>query len=228
MVGMIPNACIETPKGFLVDNVWVAANLTSEAILGHSSLSAFHALTIRYGGTLPALEVHQITTTDPKTKSSFTTHQPVKCFSHLDRSQTPLHAPSRHHSSVDRDFIHSEVQRLKAEDKIRPSNSSWRSQAFIVHKIGQKPRMVIDYSQTVNRVTPLDAYPILLVADLLDQVNQYHHFSYIDLKSAFNQFRLDPTECHLTAFEAANSLWEFTCVPFGLQNSLAAFNRALS
>ena len=71
MVGMIPNACIETPKGFLVDNVWVAANLTSEAILGHSSLSAFHALTIRYGGTLLALEVHQVTTTDPETKSSF-------------------------------------------------------------------------------------------------------------------------------------------------------------
>ena len=52
MIGMVPNACIETPKGFLVDHVWFAANLTSEAILGHSSLSAFHALTICYGGTL--------------------------------------------------------------------------------------------------------------------------------------------------------------------------------
>ena len=179
MVGMIPNACIETPKGFLVDNVWVAANLTSEVILGHNSLSAFYALTICYGSTLPALEVHQVTTTDLETKSSFTTHQPVKCFSHLDRSQTPLCAPSQRHSSADRDFIHSEVQQLKAEGKIRPSNSSWQSQAFVVHEIRQKPRMVIDYSQTVNRVTPLDAYPILLVVELVDRISQCHHFSYI-------------------------------------------------
>ena len=87
--------------------------------------------------------------------------------------------------------------------------------------------MVIDYSQTINRVTHLDAFPIPLVSELLEQVGQYRIFSYIDLKAAFHQFRLDPKEWYLTVFEADGRLWEFTCIPFGLRNSPAAFNRAL-
>ena len=87
--------------------------------------------------------------------------------------------------------------------------------------------MVIDYAQTINRDTPLDAYPIPLVTDLLDQLSHYKVFSYIDLKSAFHQFALRPEERCFTAFEADNKLWEFKCLPFGLRNSPAAFNRAL-
>ena len=63
--------------------------------------------------------------------------------------------------------------------------------------------------------------------ELLEQVGQYRIFSYIDLKAAFHQFQLDPKEWYLTAFEADGRLWEFTCIPFGLRNSPAVFNRAL-
>ena len=87
--------------------------------------------------------------------------------------------------------------------------------------------MVVDFSQTVNRITPLDMYPILLIPDLLDCISQFKIFSYIDLKSAFHQFQLDSEESHLTAFEANNCLYEFVCVPFGLCNSPAAFNCTL-
>ena len=87
--------------------------------------------------------------------------------------------------------------------------------------------MVVDYSQTINRITPLDTYPIPLVPDLLDRISQLKIFSYIYLKSAFHQFQLDPGESHLTAFEADNHLYEFVCVLFGQRNSPAAFNRAL-
>ena len=78
--------------------------------------------------------------------------------------------------------------------------------------------MVIDYAQTVNRVTPLDAYPLPLASNLLDQISQYSIFSYIDLKVAFHQFRLKSPEFRLEADQFR----------FGLRNSPAAFNRALN
>ena len=84
--------------------------------------------------------------------------------------------------------------------------------------------MVVDFAQTVNRVTHLDAYPIPLVSDLLDQVSQYRYFSYIDLKAAFHQFHLDPTLPPSKLIIVFGNLHAFL---FGLHNSPAAFNRAL-
>ena len=224
LVGVIPDACLETSEGYLLDNVWVAANLSSAAILGQSSLSAFRALTINFGGKLPILTVNDVSS---KEKSTFTTHPPVQCFSRLDHSLPATRASSRRHSCADKAFIQAETKRLWEEGKISSSNSSWRSQVFVVRELNRKPRMVIDYAQTVNRITPLDAFPIPLVSDLLDTVSKFNFFSYIDLKDAFHQFQLDASERYLTAFEADGRLWEFNCIPFGLRNSPAAFSRAL-
>ena len=222
LIGRIENACIETKEGILLDTVWIAENLNSEAILGNSSLSAFKALNINYGGHLPPLHIQELSTVRPKT---FADCPPVSCFP--EKPVNPIRAASRRQSLEDKNFIKEELRNLIQTGKIQKSNSPWRSQAFVVRESGRKPRMVIDYAQTVNRVTSLDAYPIPLVSELLEQVSQYHFFSYIDLKSAFHQFALRPDECSLTAFEADNRLWEFKCVPFGLRNSPAAFNRAL-
>lgn len=227
MAGIITNACLETPNGYIVDNIWVAEQLTSRAIIGQSSLSAFEAITFRYGGHLPPLTVNEVTANHEAVESGFTTHPPVKCFAHVQSKLKPIRAPARRQRLDDKLFIQSEIKRLQEEGKIRPSNSSWRSQVFVVRENNRKPRMVVDYSQTINRETPLDAYPIPLVTEVLDQASQYKVFSYIDLKAAYHQFRIDPAEGHFTAFEANGQLWEFTCIPFGLRNSPAAFNRAL-
>ncbi len=221
LIGRIDEACIETRAGYFIDTIWVANHLNTDAIMGLSSLSSFQALTINYGGCLPSLKVQEVSVSFP----GFADCKPVSCFPRIPES--PAQAPSRRHSPEDRIFIKAEVNRLLSEGKIQPSNSSWRSQAFVVRESGRKARMVIDYAQTVNRVTPLDAYPIPLTSDLLDQVSQNSVFSYIDLKAAFHQFALVPEERRLTAFEADNKLWEFKCIPFGLRNSPAAFNRAL-
>ena len=87
MFGIVPNACIDTPQGYLLDTVCVAADLNTEAILGQSSLAAFKSLTIRYGGNPPPLTVQNIAL---EANSSFTTHPPVCCFSSFDLSQAPL------------------------------------------------------------------------------------------------------------------------------------------
>lgn len=98
-------------------------------------------------------------------------------------------------------------------------------QIFIVREENRKHRMMIDYAQTINRVTLLDAFPVPLVANVLKQVSQYQVFSYVDLKSAFHQIKILPNERPFTAFEANGRLWELKCIPFGLRNSPAAYSR---
>ncbi len=56
------------------------------------------------------------------------------------------------------------------EGIIRPSNSPWRAQVLVTGGENRKKRMVIDYSQTINRFTELDAYPLPRIAAIVGKV----------------------------------------------------------
>ena len=75
---------------------------------------------------------------------------------------------TRRHKPPDVAFMESEVNRMLAEGIIQASTSSWRAQAFVVRD-GLKPRMVIDYSQQINRHTSKDVFPFPNMQELLDQ-----------------------------------------------------------
>ena len=54
-----------------------------------------------------------------------------------------------------------------------------------------KKRLVIDYSTTINRYRPHpDAYPLPLIADIVNNLAQYSVYSVLDLKSAYHQIPL--------------------------------------
>ena len=107
-----------------------------------------------------------------KASSSFATRPPVHCFTNFDKALQSLRALARRQQPDDKLFIQAEIQRLFNEGKIQPCNSPWRSQVFVVREPNRKPRMVVDYLQNINRLTTLDAFPIPLVSELLDQVSQ--------------------------------------------------------
>lgn len=88
--------------------------------------------------------------------------------------------------------------------------------------------MVIDYSQTINRFTQLDAYPFPRINDLVHSLAKYKVFSKLDLKSAYYQVPLRSKEKMYTAFEANGGLYQYTRVPFGLTNSVPAFQRVIN
>ena len=82
--------------------------------------------------------------------------------------------------------MESQVNRMLAEGVIQVSTSPWWAQDFVVRD-GPKQRMVIDYSQTINRHTSKDAFPFPNMQDLLDQAAENTTFSKIDLKSALRR-----------------------------------------
>ena len=90
-----------------------------------------------------------------------------------------------------------------------------------------KKRLAIDYSQTINRFTLLDALPLPKINDLVNDIAQYRVFSTIDLWSAYHQLPLKEEDKQFTAFEARNNLYQFTRLLFDVINGVACFQREM-
>ncbi|XP_062897544.1 uncharacterized protein LOC134342847 [Mobula hypostoma] len=130
---------------------------------------------------------------------------PPPLFANLTPDCKPVATKSRRYSAGDRAFTKSEVQRLLREGVIEASTSPWRAQVVVVQN-GEKNRMVVDYSQIINRFTQLDAYPLPCIADMVNQIAQYKVYSTIDLKSAYHQLPIRREDRPYTAFEADGRL----------------------
>ena len=87
--------------------------------------------------------------------------------------------------------------------------------------------MVVDYSQTVNRFTHLDAYPLPRIDEMVERVANYRKFSTIDLRSAYHQIPIREEDRPYTAFEAGRRLYQFKRIPFGVTNGVACFQRVM-
>ena len=118
--------------------------------------------------------------------------------------------------------------RLLNEDIIEPSNSPWRSQVLVTLGERHKRRMVIDYSQTINRFTQLDAYPLPRIDDQINEIASNTVFSTIDLKDAYYQIEIRKEDRKYTAFEADGKLFQNKWMPFGVTNGVACFQRAMN
>ncbi|XP_064077645.1 uncharacterized protein LOC135195313 [Macrobrachium nipponense] len=75
----------------------------------------------------------------------------------------------KQHQSDDQLFVKDQISHLLSEDIIEPSISPWRAQVVVVKDpLGRhKKRLCIDYSQTINQYTELDAYPLQRIEDMV-------------------------------------------------------------
>ena len=92
-------------------------------------------------------------------------------------------------------------------------SSEFVSLLVIVRKCSGDIRLCVDYRK-LNKKTIKDAYPIPRIDDSLDALYIAKYCSCIDLKSAYNQIRVDKLDQQKTAFSSPGGLYEFTCMPF--------------
>ena len=79
-------------------------------------------------------------------------------------------------------FINKQFDHLYSGRIIKPSMSPWHVQILVIKVANDnKPYMFIDYSQTVNLFTKLNAYPCYLELRLINNLAKYHVFSTCDL-----------------------------------------------
>ncbi|KAL9975044.1 hypothetical protein ACROYT_G012160, partial [Oculina patagonica] len=152
---------------------------------------------------------------------------PPEPFANLTADCHPIASKSRRYSQEDSTFIDEEVKRLLKEGIVEPSLSPWRAQVVVTKDENHRKRLAIDYSQTINRFTLLDAFPLPRISDMVNKMAQYRVFSTIDLRSAYHQVPLKKEDKPYTAFEARGNLYQFTRLPFGVTNGVACFQREM-
>ncbi|GFV21941.1 retrovirus-related Pol polyprotein from transposon opus [Trichonephila clavipes] len=168
----------------------VMKDLCSDVLIGHDILNRHSSVEIGFDGNRLPLTICSLAAAQVP---------PVSLFSNLNPDCRPLVTKSRRQTVEDNIFMALEVQKLLQEGVIEPSNSPWKAQAFVIRGENHKPRMVVDYSQTINKYTLL----------------------------AYHQIPIQDSERHYAAFEACGKLYQFLRVPFGVTNGVACFQRVI-
>lgn len=196
----------------------VLDNLCTDVIVGQDILCQHKDVVLKFGGIKPTLSVCNTSTMKI---------EPISIFNHLKGDVQPIKARSRRYSAVDRKFIDSEVKRLLKLGRIEPSKSPWRSQLVITSGERHRKRMTVDYSETINKYSLLDAYPLPRIEEQINEISKNSVFSTIDLKEAYYQIPILEKERIYTAFEANNGLYQFTVLPNGVNNGVPCFQRSI-
>ncbi|XP_065642651.1 uncharacterized protein LOC136074274 [Hydra vulgaris] len=219
-VSLADNSTLKLKVSSMVYYYWLEKNddLVAPVIIGMDVFTCHSSFTINFKGNKEPLKLCLAT-------------KSMKCSTYalipgIDINKIKPVATTSRRIPKNVSVITDEINRLLKKDIIQVSRSPWRAQCFVV-STGNKNRLVIDYSNTINLHTPLDSYPTPRIDDLILKIAVHKIFSTIDLKSAYHQVRIRPEDYKLTAFEANGKLYEFKRLPFGCTNAVRIFQRVM-
>jgi hypothetical protein len=204
-------------------------NLCVDVILGLDWQARHKSLTFKFNGPEPPIEVCS-SEPEPSVCGLTQMHtEPARLFANLTPDCKPIAAKSRRYSMQDRKFIKSKIQSFLQAGIIEPSNSPWRAQPVVTKDPNDihRKRMTVDFSETINKFTLLDAYPLPRIDEQVNEISKLKYYSTIDFESAYYQILIPEEDRPYTAFEADGALWQFKVVPNGVTNGAAVFQRKM-
>ena len=140
----------------------------------------------------------------------------------LHPGTSPISMTPHRMAPVELQELRVQLQELLDKGFIRLSTSPWGTPVLFAKKRGKTLRLCIDYRQ-LNRVTIQNQYLLPRTDDLFNQLRGVQVYSKIDLRTGYHKLRVRDTDIPKTAFRTRYGHLEFTVMPIGLTNALAAF-----
>ena len=156
----------------------------------------------------------------------------VQCHVTLkDPNCKPVCSKQRRRSPRDTQTLIGCVKEMEEAGLIVRSESPWSSQPVLVKKVRDgvvldEKRPCWDYRWANDRIVS-DAHPLPLPEDMFDKLQGHRLFSKMDLTKGFWQIPLDKASRQILAMDTPLGLYEPTCMPFGMKNAPAVFQREM-
>src|ERR1043165_437646 len=114
---------------------------------------------------------------------------------------------------------------------IEKSRSPYTANVVVVGKKDEEgegmDRLCVNFGP-LNRKTICDRYPLPIIIELLRLFWGYKYYTVIDLKAAYWQVPVRKQDREKTAFRTASRHYQYKVMPFGLNNTLAMFQRLMN
>lgn len=143
------------------------------------------------------------------------------------KDEEPVYQRARRLSPIEREKVNTHINEWIRDGIARPSLSDYASPVVLVHKKDGNTRLCVDFRQ-LNKKIVRDRYPLPLIEDQLDMLQNAKYFSTLDLRNGFFHVPIDAESQKYTAFIVPDGHYEFLKVPFGLCNSPSVFQRFIN
>ena len=144
----------------------------------------------------------------------------------------PGSRPVKQHARVFRHEIESqikeEINKLLKVGFIKPiHHPTWLANVVPVKKKNGTIRVCVDF-RDLNKACPKDDFPLPNIDTLVDATAGHEMFSFMDGFSGYNQIKMASGDAEKTAFRTPFGNFYYTVMPFGLKNSGATYQRAMT
>ena len=124
--------------------------------------------------------------------------------------------------------IEAEVHKLIECCFIREEqHPDWVANIIPVLKKNEMIRVCIDYHD-LSAVCPKDEFPLPITDVMIDNTCDFERMSFMDGFSGYNQIKMYSEDDKHTSFQTPLGGYCYTVMPFGLKNTGATYQRAMS